>query len=141
MTEYVAYGESPDEQTIAFQVKFLVGFLSFLDKNGIHNRQALEQVSGRKLLSEPLWKISEANRLSSRKHNLRFYSEGAHILARNRNCVPTSRKAHGVEHEHIIPRLLLEDWLFQSRSDAEEVARIARFSVGCVITVKEHQAL
>jgi hypothetical protein len=44
----------------------------------------------------------------------RFYSEGAPVLARNRDRVLKSTKADGVEHEHIIPLEILEDCVFRN---------------------------
>jgi hypothetical protein len=141
VSAYETYKEGTDEKTVEFQTDFLCEFLSFLERRGIRTAEDLATVRGRKLLTEPLWKLSEANLRENAKHNLRFFSEQAHLACLKTASVPTSRKAHGVEHEHIIPRRILEGLLLRSRSDRTEIARLVTFAVGCIVTVSEHQRL
>lgn len=141
MAKYVPYLESLDENTVNFQVACITRLLRFFDEYGIRSVRDLKRVNGRKLLSEPLWKISEANTLADRKHNVRFFSEGAHKLATSTGVIPTSSKTDGVEHEHVIPREHLERLLFACSTQPAEVGRIARFSIGCIVTLVEHRSL
>jgi hypothetical protein len=141
MAQYSSYEEQVDHDTVNFHLAHLQELFRFFNARGIHEPGTLRRLKGRCLLSDSLWKISSANLRSNCKHNLRFYSEEAHALAARADRVPTSRKKEKIEHEHVIPRSVLERWLFHHRQEPNEIARLAACAIGCVVTVAEHKRL
>lgn len=138
MSKYSSYAERVAQDQVTFHVSYLVELLKFLESRGMGRRDELVQHRGQKLLSEPLWKISEANLLPQPKYNLRFYSERAHDLARKQDRVLTPTKHCRVEHEHVVPRQRLENMLLEARGQPSEIRRLALLSVGCVTIPDEH---
>lgn len=139
MPNYENYQEQEDTETIEFHVSFLQSLLPFLSEKGIRSSRNLAVVRGQKHISEALWKISEGNRLRVRQYNLRFYSEESHRSARKRGSISAAES--GRNHEHVIPRALLAERLLENRENPSAIARVARCSVGCVVTTREHRAL
>jgi hypothetical protein len=141
MARYTPYKEQRATSVVDFHVDYLVEVLRFLNAKGIGTQGDLLRVRARGLLSESLWKLGEANLLPNRKYNLRFFSEGAHAAASAANRVPASKSRDNVEHEHVVPRTILETRLLECDGEVGTVRSLARLAMGCVITAPEHRLL
>ncbi|MFG6467663.1 hypothetical protein [Roseateles sp. BYS87W] len=90
----------------------------------------------KKMLSEVLWLISEADG----KYSTRYRSVEVVRLAQ---CEPTSTAR--IQHEHVFPRKRVTESILRDRerllADPALLDTILEQTVGCVVTVDEHKAL
>jgi len=81
------------------------------------------EIHKKKLLSELIWKITEAE---GGKYNTRFISEGF------------KKGGRPIQHEHVVPRKTL---INQILNNPIEIETILNSAIGCVVTKDEHLAL
>lgn len=90
----------------------------------------------RKLMSEALWWISEADG----KYSTRYRTKDVYDLANSRDGGTTK-----IQHEHVYPRKeVIKELLSNSErylANPAELERVLNDTVGCVVTASQHHSL
>jgi hypothetical protein len=113
------------------QVRLLVALVEAMHGLEIKTWADVKAWRAQKILSEPLWKISEAYD----KHCTRYVSVGAAEYMRAHKTWQDERPVP-IQHDHIVDRAVLAEAALTERWRIESLTRL---SVACLVLTGEHR--